>query len=315
MGRAFRWGILGTGRITGRVLPGFREAGHQLAIVGSSDPARAQAAATALGAERAGDYEAVLAADDIDAIYLALPNGLHAPWAMRAAAAGRHVLCEKPMAPSVEACERMTAAARRHGVHLAEAFMYRHHPRWAIVRRLLDDGTIGPLLTVRAHFGFRLERADDVRLSPALGGGAIQDVGCYAVNAARWFLGEPARVRGVALDRRGAGVETHAAAMLEYGSGALGILDCSFDTPLGQHLALVGERGRIEVPQPFLPSGGAPVQIVTPTGERTEAVPAANQYALQFAAFARLVQDGEPMPTPAEDAAGTQAVIAAWRGG
>lgn len=311
----FRWGILGTGRINVRVLPGFQEAGHAIAVVGSRDPERARAHAAELGAERTGSYDDVLAAADVDGVYVSLPNALHVPWTIRALEAGKPVLCEKPMAPTVEECRTMAAAAERTGQPLAEAFMYRHHPRWAVVRRILDAAEIGELLTVRAAFGFRLDRADDIRLSPALGGGATQDVGCYAVNLVRWFLGEPKAVHGVVVDSRGVGVDTHGAAVLEYATGQLGEVETSFDSPMGQRAEFVGTRGTIVVPEPFLPRTDGSVRVVTPAGERVEPVPLDNQYARQFRAFERLVREGEPVPTPGTDAEGTQAVIAAWRGG
>jgi len=306
---AFRWGILGTGRINLRVLPGFREAGHTIAVVGSRESARGRAHAAELGAERAGSYDDVLGADDVDAVYVSLPNGLHASWSIRALAAGKPVLCEKPMATSVADCQAMVAAAERHKLPLAEAFMYRYHPRWQVVRRLVDEGAIGRVLTLRAAFGFKLDRAEDVRLSPALGGGAAQDVGCYAVNAARWFLGEPTRVLGRAADRRGVGVDTHGAAVLAYADGVLATVECSFDAPMGQRFELVGERGTIEVPGPFLPRHDHSVRV----GDSVEQVPPANQYAEQFRAFERCVREGTPLLTPGTDAAGTQEVLARWR--
>jgi predicted dehydrogenase len=159
-----RWGILGTGGIVRRWLPGFRTSGDTLAIVGSRDPARARSAAAEFGAERGGSYEDVLAAADVDVIYNALPNQLHVEWTIRAAEAGKPSLCEKPLAPTVEGCQQMVAAAERHGVALVEAFMYRYHPRWARVRQLIDEGRIGPVRFVRAVFGYHLgpDRAGDV---------------------------------------------------------------------------------------------------------------------------------------------------------
>lgn len=311
----FRWGILGTGRINLRVLPGFREAGHTIAVVGSRDPERGRAHAAELGAARAGSYEEVLAADDVDGVYVSLPNALHVPWSIRALEVGRPVLCEKPMAPSVEQCRQMVAAAEKAGRPLAEAFMYRHHPRWRVARRIVESGEIGRLLSVRAAFGFRLDRPEDVRLSAELGGGATQDVGCYAVNLVRWFLGEPVEVRGWAVDRRSVGVDTHGAAVLLYSDGVVGLVETSFDAPIGQRAELVGEHGTVVVDEPFLPRTTGSVRVVAPSGARVEDVPLGNQYADQFRAFEQLVRTGEPSLTPGTDAAGTQAVIAAWRCG
>jgi D-xylose 1-dehydrogenase (NADP+, D-xylono-1,5-lactone-forming) len=312
---ALRWGILGTGGIVRRWLPGFQASGDVLAIVGSREAARARAAAREFGAERGGSYEDVLSATDVDVIYNALPNEPHVEWTVRAAEAGKHCLCEKPLAPTVEGCQRMVAAAERHRVHLVEAFMYRYNPRWTRVRELLDGGEIGPVRLARAAFGFYMgpDRASDVRLSPALGGGATQDVGCYAVNAVRWLLGEPSEVRGWALDRRGAGVDTHAAAVLAYPDDVLAEVACSFDASLGQALEVVGERGRIEVPSPFLPRGQTTVRLTVGADERVETFREVNQYELEVRAVRALLRDGTPTLTPGSDGIANQRVLTAWR--
>ncbi len=315
MPEPLRWGILGTARINRRILPGIRAAGDILTIVGSRDLDRARAAAVEYGAKRGGSYEDVLSAPDVDAVYISLPNSLHAPWAIRAAEAGKHVLCEKPLAPNVDDCAAMVAAAERHGVHLVEAFMYRYHPQWKVVRETIDAGKIGAVRLLRAAFTFRLRDPQNIRLSADLLGGALQDVGCYCVNVARWFLGEPARVRGVALDLQGVGVDTHGAAVLEYASGSLAVLTCSFEAASQQVVEIVGETGRIEVQTAFVALGDARVRIVDADGDRTEIIPATDSYALEVAAMDRLIRTGEPVLTPATDAALTQAVIAAWRGG
>lgn len=315
MPEPFRWGVLGAARINRRVLPGFLQAGHQIAIIGSRDPDRAQAAAAEFGAERAGTYEEVLAAADVDAVYIPLANQLHLPWTLRAAQAGKHILCEKPLATTVADCATMIAAARDHRVHLVEAFMYRHHPQWDVIRRLLDEGRIGPLQMLRAGFQFPLCDRGNVRLSAELEGGAIQDVGCYCVNAARWFLGEPTRVAGIAADRQGVGVDTHAAAVAEFPSGALALLSCSFETANWQQLELIGEKGRLVVTAPFLPPPDTELRIFDANGEHVETVSGPNQYALEARAVERLVRAGAPLSTTAEDAAKTQAFIAQWTKG
>lgn len=315
MSEPLRWGVLGTAGINRRVLPGIRAAGHSLTIIGSREPERARTAAAEHEAARAGSYEDVLAAPDVDAVYISLPNTLHATWAIRAAEAGKHVLCEKPLAPTVAECEAMVTAAQHHGVHLVEAFMYRHHPQWKLVRGVIDSGGIGAIRLLRASFTFRLRDKQNIRLMPELGGGALQDVGCYCINLARWFLGEPARVRGVALDLQDVGVDTHSAAVLAYASGALATLSCSFETTNQQIVEIVGERGRIKVQTAFVPLGDTDVRIVDADGDRTETIPAADAYERQAVAMQRLIREGSPSPTPAADAALTQAVIAAWKRG
>jgi xylose dehydrogenase (NAD/NADP) len=315
MATPLRWGVLGASRINRRTLPGFRAAGQVIAIIGSRDRERARSAAAEHGAERFGTYEDVLAAPDVEAVYISLPNSLHAEWAVRAAEAGKHILCEKPLAPSTAECERMIAACARHGVQLVEAFMYRYHPQWRLVRDLVEAGTIGGPRLLRATFSFLLRDRANIRLSSELGGGALQDVGCYCVNVARWFLGEPTRVRGFALDLQGAGVDTHAAAVLDFPSGALAMLSCSFETASQQIVEIVGERGRIIVPLAFVALGDCRVHVIEGGTERIETVPAADPYALQAAAMERLIRAGEPVLTPGADAVPTQAVIAAWKQG
>jgi xylose dehydrogenase (NAD/NADP) len=311
--KAFRWGILGAAGINRRVVPGLHLAGHTIAIIGSRDPAKGAEAVAEFRAERTGSYEEVLSATDIDAVYLPLPNGLHKEWAIRAAEAGKHVLCEKPMATTVADCDEMVAASQRHSVHLVEAFMYRNHPQWQIAWRAINEGRLGKLLTLRATFQFPSSDPNNVRLSPSLAGGVLQDAGCYCVNVCRWFLGEPTRVRGISLDRQGHGVDTHNVAALEFASGALAILSCSFDTVNVQTVELIGDKGRIEFPTAFVPPAMAKVRVVDANGDRVETVPEANAYALQARAFERLLREGGPVLSPATDAAGTQAVIAAWR--
>lgn len=313
MPNSLRWGILGTGRMARRLASAIRDAGDTVTIIGSRDAERARETAVALDVERGGTYEDVIAADDVDAIYNALPNGLHADWTIQAAEAGKHCLCEKPLAATVTECEAMVAACQRHRVHLVEAFMYRYHPQWQVVWEAVNDGKIGPLRLIRAGFGFLLRGESNIRMSPELDGGALQDVGCYCVNVARWFLGEPIRVRGVSADLRGAGVDTHNSAVLEFASGAQALVECSFETASHQAVEIIGERGRIEVPVAFVTSGETRVRIVDADGERIETVPATDSYALEIAAMGRLVREGAPTLTPGTDAIRTQRVLAAWR--
>lgn len=314
MPEPFRWGVLGAARINRRALPGFLQAGHQIAIIGARDPDRARAAAEEFGAERAGTYDDVLGAADVDAVYIPLANKLHLPWTLRAAEAGKHILCEKPLATTVANCETMRAAAEQYGVHLMEAFMYRFHPQWRVVRRLLDEGRIGRLQLLRATFQFPLYDRTNVRLSTELEGGAIQDVGCYCVNVARWFLGEPTRVAGIALDRPGVGVDTHDACVAAFPSDTLAMLGCSFETTNQQYLELIGKTGRIVVETPFLPPPEAQVRVYDARGEETLTMSGPNQYALEAQAMERLVRANVPVSTTAEDAAKTQAFISQWRG-
>src|SRR5262245_14290439 len=151
-----RWGILGAARINRRFVPGLKEAGHAIAIIGSRDRARAEAAAAEHGAERAGTYEEVLSAPDVDVVYIPLANSLHLPWTLRAVEAGKLILCEKPLAPNRADCATMVAAAERRGIDLVEAFMYRYHPQWRLVWQVVEEGRIGTIQMLRAAFQFPL---------------------------------------------------------------------------------------------------------------------------------------------------------------
>src|SRR5919204_5085709 len=210
--RVVRWGVLGCADIAlRRLIPAMHSAsGNAVVAIGSRDLERARVAASDLEIPHAyGSYAEVLEDPEVDAIYVPLPNSLHAEWTVRAAEAGKHILVEKPMAPTVSECNRMVAAAHDANVHLMEAFMYRFHPQHAKVRELLADGAIGEVRMLRSAFCVRMQRPPaDIRFSPDLGGGALLDVGVYAIDAARWLVGaDPLSVRGsVVLDEHGVDV-------------------------------------------------------------------------------------------------------------
>jgi xylose dehydrogenase (NAD/NADP) len=315
----FRWGILGTARIArNRFIPGVR-AGTEgsVAAIASRDLARAQDTARELGIPRAhSSYEALLADPEIDGVYVGLPNGLHPEWTIKAAQAGKHVLCEKPAARRRSDAQRMVDACSAAGVLLMEAFMYRLHPQYTHVRELIDAGTIGEPATVRASFCFHMgpERREqgDVRLQPDLEGGALMDVGCYAVNVARYVFGaEPVEVSAQQRVAPQFGIDTSFAAVLRFPGDRLALIDGSFDVSSPQRCEVAGPRGTILVERAFLP-GDAPAAIhVTADGQRqTEEIPADDQYALEADHFARSVRAGRLLP-PAEDGLAQAAVIGA----
>ena len=194
-----RWGILGTARINRMLIPPLKASpDNRLVAVASRELARGEEYAREWGIGRVhGSYEALLADPEIDAVYIPLPNHLHAEWTIKAARAGKHVLCEKPLALTVADVDAMVSACREAGVVLAEAFMYRHHPQTLKVKQLLDEGAIGTLRYLRGAFTFELSRPNDVRLRPEWGGGCLWDVGCYPVSFARHLVGqEPLEVYG-----------------------------------------------------------------------------------------------------------------------
>src|SRR5512139_3822581 len=272
--RVLRWGILGAARINRMVIPALRgSAGNRLLAVASRDPAKAAAYAGEWGIDRVhGSYEALLADPEIDAAYVPLPNHLHAEWTIRAACAGKHVLCEKPLALTVAEVDAIGAAARESGVVVAEAFMYRHHPQTLKVKELVDGGAVGAVRFVRGTFSFPLDRPNDVRLRPEWGGGCLWDVGCYPISFTRFVLdGEPVEVTGAqALGPTGID-ETFAGQMI-FPGGALVQIDAGFRSPVRAELEIAGTEGTIRVRHPWKPDPALPILLTRDETTETVAV-------------------------------------------
>ena len=249
-----QWGILGCARIsrTG-LIPGIRASTTgRLVAIASRDRAKADAWSAEFAIPRAfGSYDDLIASPEVQAVYIPLPNELHRPWALAAAEAGKHVLCEKPLALDASEAQAIASHCHAHGVILMEAFMWRHQPRTAELRRLIADGAIGELRLIRASFSFLIEPGD-WRHDPARGGGSLWDVGCYGVNAARLFAdAEPEAVSALA-HFGPTRVDLSLSASIRFPSGVLGQVDCSFEQPLRCALELVGSTGAIEVPEAFI---------------------------------------------------------------
>jgi xylose dehydrogenase (NAD/NADP) len=311
--RTLRWGLLGTARINRAVIPALRaSARNQLVAVASRSLDAASAYAREWGIERAlGSYDALLSDPGIDVVYVPLPNGLHAEWTVRAARAGKHVLCEKPLAITVAEVDAIAAAARESSVAVAEAFMYRHHPQTSRVRDLVASGTLGRVRLVRGSFSFTLTRPHDVRLDPAQGGGALWDVGCYPLSFARYVLGkEPLEVTG--WQHTGpSGVDLTFAAQLRFPDDVLAQFDCSFETPFRTSMEVVGEKASLVVTQPFKP--GADARLVLNRGEETETIPTplADLYQGEVENLADAVLLGKPPCVSLADSRGNVAAIVA----
>jgi xylose dehydrogenase (NAD/NADP) len=294
-----RWGILGTGRITRKLAAAIHAAaGAELVAIASRDQGRAEAAAREMSIPAAyGSYEALLAAPDIDAVYNALPNSLHGEWTIKAAAAGKHILCEKPLASGYDEATAMFSAAREHKVFLMEAFMYRFHPQTLHVQRLLAEGAIGRVNLVRSDFGFLLDRPADVRWSAELSGGALMDVGCYPLSFTRMALGgAPKRVSAAARWSAG-GIDVLLAATLEYADGTIAQLACDFVTAFHQTVQIHGDAGLIALDRPFTMLPDKPSTIQLTRGAHfapveTITIPAVNHYQLQIEGFGRLLDHG-----------------------
>lgn len=243
-----KFGILGTAGIGVKsVIPAVQASEHEAAAIASRDEARASAVADELGIPTAyGSYEALLADDSLDAVYIPLPNGLHADWVRAAADRGLHVLCEKPLTASADETAAVFDYCEDAGVTLMEAFMYRFHPLTERAAELVAS-ELGAVVSVTSNFSFRLpDRADDIRIDPDLAGGSVMDVGCYAVSAARLFLGTPDRVYATTTDTRDCGVDTRMSGVLEYDSGATARVESSFDTPETQYYRVKTTDGWLE---------------------------------------------------------------------
>jgi xylose dehydrogenase (NAD/NADP) len=245
-----RLGLLSTARINELLVAGARQApGVEVVAIGSRDLARAEAQAQALGVPRAhGSYEALLADPDVEAVYVALPNSLHVEWSLRALRAGRHVLCEKPLSRHPDDVERAFDAAERGGLVLAEGFMWRHHPQARRLVELLEE--IGELRLIRASFSFLLKRSGDLRLQKALEGGALMDVGCYCISAARLLAGEP--IAFSAQQVQGAdGVDVRLTGLLRFAGDVLATIDCGLDLAARDELEVTGTRGVLWLDDPW----------------------------------------------------------------
>jgi len=280
-GRGLRWGLLSTARINDAILG----AGNaEVVAVASRDGERARAYADAKGIPKAhGSYAALLADPEVDIIYNSLPNALHLPWSVRALEAGKHVLCEKPLARSAEAVAAAFATAGRHDRLLAEGFMWRHHPQVARARELVAQGAIGRVRLIRAAFSGGIAPPGDPRLVRALDGGALMDVGCYCVSGARTLAGgEPLRVHAQRV-AGGDDVDLVLTGLLRFPGDVLATIDCGFVGPDRSELEAIGEGGSLRLPDPW--HAREPVIELTRDGatERIPVAPRANAYALEVA--------------------------------
>jgi predicted dehydrogenase len=320
--RRLRWGVLSTasiGRV--KVIPAIQSAPHcDVVAIASRDGTVAATVAGELGIPRAhGSYEALLADQDVEAVYIPLPNHLHAEWTIAAAEAGKHVLCEKPLALTPADAERMIQVADRAGVRLMEAFMYRLHPTWVAVRDLLASGRIGRLTSVQSWFSYFNDDPANIRNIVEVGGGALYDIGCYSVNLSRMLFGaEPDRVEGMIVRDPATGTDIVTSGMLRFGDG-LATFTCSTRSEDDQRVDVYGTTGRIHIEIPFnippdrqtrifVTAGGDPP--VAPLTE-TMTFDVADPYTVEADAFAVAVLTGDPVPVPPADAVANLRVIEA----
>ena len=304
-----RLGVLSTARINELMLPAARASENvEIVAVASRELSRAQRYAAVHGIERAyGSYDALLQDSDLDAVYIPLPNHLHVEWSEHALAAGKHVLCEKPLARSRQEAEHAFDAAERAGRILAEAFMYLHHPQTLQIKSLLEAGAIGPLRLIRAAQSFMVTEDDDVRLFRESEGGALMDVGCYCVHFARFIAGEPERVYG---EQRlnDHGVDLLFSGTMRFAGDIVATFDAGLDVPRRDFLELVGADGTMDVHDPWLGGEGEEPLILIRRGDAIEqvATETVNPYTLQLDDFAAAIR-GEREPRLGRDDAIAQA--------
>jgi predicted dehydrogenase len=297
-----RWGVLSTARINNKVLAGAATASNvEVVAVGSRDRARGEEFAAEHGIGRVhSSYEDLLADDEIEAIYIPLPNALHVPWSIKALEAGKHVLCEKPLTRRAAEAAAAFDAANRADRLLMEGFMWRYHPQTEALVRLARE--IAPLRLVRAAFGFPLgDDPSNVRLQGELEGGSLMDVGCYCVSALRLLGGEPEAVGAVSV---GDEVDVRLAGVLRLPGGVLGAFDCGFDVPPRGVIEVVGGGGTVVAEDPW--HGQSP--RLTRDGEEI-AVETANPYGLELEDFSAAIREGRPPRLGREDAVGQARAI------
>jgi predicted dehydrogenase len=323
-----RWGVLGVAKIaTEQVIPAMQQGQwSEITAIASRDAGRARAHATALGIPRSyGSYEALLDDPDVEAIYNPLPNHLHVPWTIRALAAGKHVLCEKPIALSVADAVQLRDARDRAGRNVQEAFMVRSHPQWLLARELVRQGRIGTLRSVLGYFSYFNRDAANIRNNVDIGGGALWDIGCYLIQTSRIvFEAEPRRVIGLLERDPDMKIDRLTSLMLDFDRGH-SVGTCSTQAVAYQRVHIVGTAGRIEIEVPFNAPSYQPCRVFIDEGfvlspERagsavetlqTIALGQCNQYTIQGDLFSRSIRDGTPAPYPLEDSIANMKVIEA----
>ena len=321
--RTLRWGVLSTADIARRKwIPGVRRSPKQrgeVVAIASRDGETATRVAEELAIPRAhASYEDLLADPEIDAVYIPLPNHLHLEWTLAAARAGKHVLCEKPIALTSDEAQRMVDAAAEAGVLLMEAFMYRVHPSWVAVRELLAAGRIGRLQTVQSWFSYYNDDPRNIRNIADAGGGALMDIGCYSINLSRMLFGaEPERVEASVLRDPDQEIDVLTSALLVFPGGGTATFTCSTRSETDQRVHIYGTEGHISIGIPFNIPPDIPTHIYVTHGGDPPVAPdverftfeTADPYGVEADAFAAAVLDGAPLPTAPEDAVANMRVI------
>jgi predicted dehydrogenase len=314
-----KWGVLGAASIAVRkVIPGMQQGQYcEVAAMASRDLEKARTAAATLKIGKSyGSYEELLADREIEAIYNPLPNHLHVPWSIKAMEAGKHVLCEKPIALNATEARTLLPVRDRAGVKIGEAFMVRTHPQWLHTREIIREGQIGELRAIVGVFSYFNREAKNVRSKPEWGGGGLLDIGCYPITMSRFMYGaEPLRVSGVLERDPEFGTDRLASAILEF-SGGHAVFTCGTQIVPYQRMQFLGTKGRIEIEIPFNAPPNKPTRIFVDDGSdaggagiKAETIPACDQYTIQGDVFSKAILEGGEVPVPLEDAIANMAVI------
>ncbi len=313
--RQVRWGIMSTADIgLAKVIPAMQRGEYcDIAGIASRRLEAAQAAAQELGIRKTyGSYEELLADPEIQAVYIPLPNHLHMPWSIRALEAGKHVLCEKPIAMNAAEARMLLDAVKRHPqLKAMEAFMYRLHPQWQTARHLVQSGQIGQLRTIHSFFSYFNVDPRNVRNRAEIGGGGLMDIGCYNISLSRFiFDREPQRVSGLVEYDPNFKTDRLASGLLDFGSGTA-TFTCSTQLSPYQRVNIYGTEGRVEIEIPFNAPPDRPCKMWHQRGDEIQEIvfDICDQYTLQGDAFSRAVLDNTPAPTPLEDAVANMRVI------
>jgi predicted dehydrogenase len=311
-----RWGILGAARIAANFVgPALARSPHAaVRAIASRRPESARRLAEAVDAPRVhSDYQALLDDPDVDAVYIALPNALHAPWTLAALAAGKHVLCEKPLTTTPHDAEAIRSVAREAGRVVAEAFMYRVHPQFAAFMERIEAGAVGEVRSVEAALSFVLEDPADIRMSDELGGGALLDLGCYIVDAANLVYGGLPVAGSAVSHRSDSGVDLHTSAVLDYGRGRTAQLSASFLLPWhDSRLVVRGDKGSLSLDHCFNPgTGEGRLTLLTADGHRELTTYAGvDMYEQMVDRFAHMVSGRGESYVTLDDSVGVQQALA-----
>jgi D-xylose 1-dehydrogenase (NADP+, D-xylono-1,5-lactone-forming) len=311
--KVLKWGLLSTAQINQALIPPIKNSErNQLLGVASRELDKAKAYAKKWDIPQSfGSYDAMLADPEIDVVYISLPNSMHAEWTIKAAQSGKHVLCEKPLAMTVNEVDRVREAADRWGVIVAEAFMYRHHPQTQQVKLLVDEGQIGNLQLIRGSFTFQIVDRGDIRLFASLGGGSIWDVGCYPISYARFLAGgEPELVYGWQVCNQDQ-IDLQFVGQMLFPNGVMAQFDSGFQTPERTHIEVVGEGGSLDISNPYNPGWSNSIRLTHDSQVKEISVPGEELYSGEVEDLADAILYGRKPRISLEDSRGNVATIQA----